>query len=167
MVHKVLFQHNMLKPVRVRAGLGQGARTNPLPYFINDSESINALIKRQINHKGQSIDVFVGKMEELARSQEAKLQEPVIGICDLKLSANAKRFEISQTTWFSMPEERRRAHLKKFSESFQPFAEENSRYDTQEVTAIPDETHCICVLTSTLSSSSVQKLFIGPDDTGI
>ena len=88
--------------------------------------------------------VFVGKMEELARSQEAKLQEAVIGIGDLKLFANAKRFEISQTTWFSMPEERRRAHLKKFSESFQPFAEDNSTYDTPEVTAIPDETHSMC-----------------------
>ena len=77
------------------------------------------------------------------------------------------RFEISQTTWFSIPEERQRAHLEKFSESFQPIAEENSNYDTPEVTAIPDETHSICVLTSTLSSSSVQKLSIGPDDTGI
>jgi hypothetical protein len=54
-------------------------------------------------------------MEELARSQEAKLQEAVIGIGDLKLSANTKRFEIPQTTWFSMPEKRRRAHLEKFA----------------------------------------------------
>ena len=111
--------------------------------------------------------MFVGKMEELARSQEAKPQEAVIGIGDLKLSANAKRFEISQTTWFSMPEERRRAHLKSFPNHFSLLQKKTPGTTLQKLQLYLMRRILYSVLTITLSSSSVQKLSIGPDDTGI
>ena len=55
-----LIKEKMLKPVRIRAGLGDP----PLPYYNNANESINSHVKDKVDYKASELHIFCEKLEE-------------------------------------------------------------------------------------------------------
>ena len=107
----------MLKPIRSREKLPIDCEGNPAAFYTNASECLNSLIKRAINYKEQRIDVFVETMEDLIRSQEAQMQEAIVGIGEWRLASSAKKFGATQSVWFSMTQKRRREHIRCFEDA--------------------------------------------------
>jgi hypothetical protein len=59
--HSHLLKTKMLKPIRLRAGLGNP----PMRYTSNDNESINSRVKQKVNYKASELHVFCEKFQEI------------------------------------------------------------------------------------------------------
>ena len=57
-----------LKQLRIKAGLGHP----PEPFYTNDVESQNRVIKQQMNYKAQELPKFISSMKEIVISQKKK-----------------------------------------------------------------------------------------------
>ena len=60
----------MLRPVRIRAGLG-----NPIAFTTNASESINALLKNQVEYMKNDVPVFLGKLQAVINEQQREVEK--------------------------------------------------------------------------------------------
>jgi hypothetical protein len=63
--HSTNFKEHMLKPLRVKAGLGDP----PTIYTNNANESANARIKAKVDYKKSDLKVFCNEMKDLAEGQ--------------------------------------------------------------------------------------------------
>ena len=59
------FKEHMLKPLRIRAGLGNP----PAMYTNNANESANARIKAKVDYKKSDLNVFCNEMKSLVERQ--------------------------------------------------------------------------------------------------
>ena len=57
--------HNMIRPLREKAGLG----SPPQPYYTNEVESKNNILKQQVKHKKQDLPAFIEAMKRLLLEQ--------------------------------------------------------------------------------------------------
>ena len=66
----------MLKPVREFAGLG----SPPDPFYTNDVESANCIIKCKMNYKASKWPEFCKLANELIEEQENEIEKAIIGV---------------------------------------------------------------------------------------
>jgi len=107
---------NMLKEVRVNAGLGNP----PSPFFTNVPESANALIKRAVGFKESGMSDFVAKISEVIRQQQKDVRDSIINKGPYTLTSAFSDFSVVQDKWFKMSVQQRERHMKKFEKKQDP-----------------------------------------------
>lgn len=73
---KKMVKTTMLKSVKVAAGLGNP----PQPFYTNDVESHNNIIKQHFKYAAQELPQFVEKMKKLFITQKEEVERVVIGM---------------------------------------------------------------------------------------
>ena len=71
----------MLQGVRTRAGLG----SPPSPYYTNEVESKNKLLKEAVQYKSSQLPDFIEKMKNLMQEQRQEIERAVIGAGEYRL----------------------------------------------------------------------------------
>ena len=87
----------------------------PKPYYTNDNESINSLLKETINYKKkQQWGMFNDKMKKLVEQQQREVEKAVTNCGRFRLQSEYSFLAVAEDKWFRMIEEQRIQHLKKF-----------------------------------------------------
>ena len=108
--HKAaVFKESMIKPVRMKAGLGNP----PTEYHNNSPECINHVIKMKVDHKRNALDDFCSKMKSLVDDQQNLLIRAITSRGEYRLHPVFKDFEVDHLKWFSFNETTRSNHIKK------------------------------------------------------
>ena len=102
-------EDSMIRPVRVLAGLGDP----PEPYYTNDIESINRVVKRKTKYKTCEWPDFCKLAHELVKEQDCEVEKAVIGIGEFKFRDTSKHLQIGLSKWSSMSVVQRGRHLNK------------------------------------------------------
>ena len=102
---------SMIQPLRESAGLG----SPPGPFYTNDIESVNRVIKRKTNYKTSEWPEFCKLAQQLVKEQESDIEKAVIGIGEYRFKDEYKHLEIPLRKWGSMSATQREKHLKKIA----------------------------------------------------
>ena len=103
-----LMEKKMLKPVRVRAGLGQP----PKPYYTNRVECANSLLSSETGHKESSVNKFVASMRALTERQARNIRWAIINKGPYQLQPALSHLQLLEETWFQMGEEEKESYVK-------------------------------------------------------
>ena len=101
----------MLRPICEEAGLG----SPPVAFYMNASETINAIIKAKVQYKCNELPQFISKLHELASEQQQEVEKAMIGQGKYKLREEYKHLKVSETKWFAMSQAQRSKHFNNFS----------------------------------------------------
>ena len=107
---KETVRSSMLKPVRIRACLGNP----PKPFYTNDVESHNNVIKQHTNYTAQELPQFVQKMKTLITTQKKEIERAVIGMGEYQVSSQFEKFAVDARKFFQMTESQREMSLQRF-----------------------------------------------------
>ena len=102
-------ESSMLKRIRQASGLGNP----PEPFYTNDVESINRVIKRKTNYKTSEWPDFCRLARELVDEQEGEIEKAVIGVGEYTFCDRYQHLEIPVFKWSSMSQSQREKHLQK------------------------------------------------------
>lgn len=75
----------MLQDVREKAGLGNP----PTPYYTNEVESKNKLLKEEVEYKSSQLPEFIEKMKRLMEGQKQEIEPAIIGSGEYRLRNTA------------------------------------------------------------------------------
>ena len=100
----------MLKDKREQAGLG----SPPEPFYTNDVESKNRVLKLQAEYKPQELPMFVQTMKDLLQEQKQEIEKAMIGIGEYKLLPSYSDLEVPHGQWFKKNEKQRHRLLDRF-----------------------------------------------------
>ena len=101
----------MLRPVRVRAGLGNP----PSTFTTNASESINALLKNQVEYKKSDVPVFLDKLQN-AIDKQKEVERAITNIGKYRFCEKYKHLVKNEDDWFlKMTLTQRQNHIKKIA----------------------------------------------------
>jgi len=107
--HKLhIVESTMLSSVRQSAGLGNP----PEPFYTNQIESINRVIKHKTGYKTSEWPSFCKMAKELVDEQQSEIEKAIIGVGEYKFCAEFKHLEISLGRWSSMTKVQRQNHVK-------------------------------------------------------
>ena len=107
---------SMLKPVRVAACLGNP----PQPFYTNDVESHNNVIKQHTKYAANELPQFVEKMKTLIATQKEEIERAVVGMGEYRLSHQFSHLATDTRKYFQMSEKQREKALKQlFSAPFE------------------------------------------------
>ena len=101
----------MLKEKRELAGLG----SPPEPFYTNDVESKNRVLKHQTDYKPQELPAFVEAMKTLFQEQKQEVEKAIMGLGEYKLSPKYSNLEISHNVWVKKNEKQRGRILQRFA----------------------------------------------------
>ena len=102
----------MLRPVRVRAGLGN----SPSTFTTNASESINALLKNQVEYKKSDVPVFLDKLQNAIDEQQKEVERAIVNIGKYRFCEKYKHLVKNEDDWFlKMTLTQRQNHIKKIA----------------------------------------------------
>ena len=102
--------HNMIRPLREKAGLG----SPPQPYYTNEVESKNNILKQRVKHKKQDLPSFTEAMKRLLLEQQREIERAVAGLGEYKLVADFEHLSVTPQKWFKMNEAQRRRKVQQF-----------------------------------------------------
>ena len=103
-------RHCMLKDKREEAGLG----SPPDPFYTNDVESKNRVLKLQAEYKPQELPKFVETMKGLLQEQKQEIEKAMIGVGEYKLMPSYSDLEVPHGQWFKKNEKQRHRLLDRF-----------------------------------------------------
>ena len=69
------FRQGTLRCLREEVGLG----CPPMPFFTNDSESINVFLKGSLKYKKQQWPLFNEKVRKIVDQQQSEIEKGIIG----------------------------------------------------------------------------------------
>ena len=101
---------SMLYPIREKAGLG----SPPEPYYTNDIESKNNILKQHVNRKSSSLPEFVDKMKELLIEQRSEIEKAVASCGEYRVLPQYRNLSCDRHKWFKMTEKQRDAKISHF-----------------------------------------------------
>ena len=144
----------MLKDKREQTGLG----SPPEPFYTNDVESKNRVLKHQAVYKPQELPVFVQTIKDLLQEQKQEIEKAVIGVGEYELLPAYSNLEIPHSQWFKKSEKQRHRLLERFMNSAvrggenvgitttEAFTEDQSGdavlSETQDVPSTSNPLHC-------------------------
>ena len=105
-----MIQDNMLRPIRLNAGLGNP----PEAYYNNMPESSNKVIKMGVDFRKSEMSEFNDKMEKVIQQQRRDCESAVINRGLYALADEFLHLQMSPDKWFSLNARQRESHLKKF-----------------------------------------------------
>jgi len=100
-----------LRALREKVGMG----SPPKPFYTNDSESLNAVIKEKVDYKKQQWPIFNDKMKQLVDLSQREVEKAVIGTGRYQVKEQYRHLIVDQKKWFRMTEAQRARHLQKFN----------------------------------------------------
>ena len=110
--HKVqVIESSMLASVRESAGLG----SPPEPFYTNEIESINRVIKQKTGYKSSEWPEFCRLAKELIEDQQSEVEKAVIGVGEYRFCEEFKHLEIPLGKWSSMTKMQRTNYLQKIT----------------------------------------------------
>ena len=104
---------NMLRPVRERALLG----SPPQPYYTNEVESKNNVLKQQLKYKAAQLPQFVDHMKKLLTEQKREVERAVATMGEYRLSQEYSHLAVSAQKWFILNEQQRQRCINRFSKA--------------------------------------------------
>ena len=105
-----MIQDNMLRPIRLNAGLGNP----PEAYYNNMPESANKVIKMGVDFRKSEMSEFNNKMEKAIQQQRRDCESAVINRGPYALADEFLHLQLSPDKWFSLNARQWESHLKKF-----------------------------------------------------
>ena len=100
----------MLRPVRIKAGLGNP----PSNFTTNASESINALLKNQVEYKKSDVPVFLEKLRDAIDEQQREVERAIVNTGKYTFCEKYSHLVKSEDDWFlKMTLTQRQNHIKK------------------------------------------------------
>ena len=103
---------SMLRSVQRASGLGDP----PEPFYTNDVESMNRVIKQKTNYKMSEWPDFCCLAKQLIDEQKNEIEKAVIGVGEYRFDEHFKHLQIPLSKWFSMSQGEQRKHLNKIHE---------------------------------------------------
>ena len=103
-------RNGMLKEKRILAGLG----CPPEPFYTNDVESKNRVLKHQTNYRKQELPQFVEHMRELIMEQRSEVEKAVAGLGEYSLTSAYQHLGVETKRWFLKTEAQRKRAIAKF-----------------------------------------------------
>ena len=102
----------MLRPVRLRAGLGNP----PESFTTNASESINALLKNQVEYKKNDVPAFLDKLQAAISEQQREVERAIVNTGKYRFREKYKHLVKSEEEWFlKMTLSQRQTYAKKIA----------------------------------------------------
>ena len=105
-----MIQDNMLRPIRLNAGLGNP----PEAYYNNMPESANKVIKMGVDFRKSEMSEFNDKIERVIQQQRRDRESAVINRGPYALADEFLHLQMSPDKWISLNARQRESHLKKF-----------------------------------------------------
>ena len=89
-----------MQDVRQKAGLG----CPPEPYYTNEVESKNKLLKEEVQYKKSQLPDFINKMGEMMHNQKQEIERAVLnsGEYSVREEYIVKHLTVATTKWFQM-----------------------------------------------------------------
>ena len=100
----------MLQDVREKAGLG----SPPTPYYTNEVESKNKLLKEEVEYKSSQLPEFLEKMKRLMEGQKQEIERAIIGSGEYRLRKEYHNLAVESSKWFKMTTEQRQRKIDRF-----------------------------------------------------
>ena len=100
----------MLLSVRENAGLG----SPPSPYYTNEVESKNRVLKQAVEYKSSQLPDFVDKMRSLMQEQRHEIERAILDTGEYKLRDEHRVLGVSPSKWYKMNAEQRLRKIQKF-----------------------------------------------------
>ena len=100
----------MLKKLRVAAGLGNP----PQPYYTNDVECHNNVIKQQTNYRAQELPQFIESMKKMIENQKKEIERAIVGMGEYRLSSDFCELQVDTRKFFQKSEAQREKLIKRF-----------------------------------------------------
>ena len=98
----------VLPSIRVKAGLDPTHK-----FTTNVSESINHVIKQEVNWKESKLPVLIDHLKAITEQHDEELKRAIIGRGEWKFTTAFKHLQVPQATWFSQNSEFKEKHVKK------------------------------------------------------
>lgn len=105
-----MIQDNMLRPIRLNAGLGNP----PEAYYNNMPESAKKVIKMGVDFRKSEMSEFNDKMEKVIQQQRRDCESAVINRGPYAQADEFLHLQMSPDKWSSLNARQRESHLKKF-----------------------------------------------------
>ena len=110
--HKLqAIESSMMAPIRQTAGLGNP----PEPFYTNEIESINRVLKQKSGYKSSEWPVFCKLAKELVEDQKSELEKAVLSIGEYRFCEEFKHLEVPIGKWSSMTKAQRTKHLQRIA----------------------------------------------------
>ena len=103
----------MLRNKRESAGLG----SPPDPYYTNDVESKNRVLKHQNSYRPHQLPEFVQSMKSLYEDQKQDIDKAVVGVGEYKLSSPYLSYGVQAKDWFKKSQKQRERILDRFGKA--------------------------------------------------
>ena len=100
----------MLKEHRIKVGLGNP----PEPFYTNDVESQNQVIKHQMNYKAEELPKFISTMREMMVDQRKDIEKALASIGEYRLKHDYQNLAIDAHKFFQMSEKQCERVVKAF-----------------------------------------------------
>ena len=102
----------MLRPVRIKAGLGNP----PESFTTNASESINAVLKNEVEYKKNDVPAFLDKLQAVISEQQREVERAIVNTGKFKFCEMYKHLVKSEEDWFlKMTLTQRQNYVKKIA----------------------------------------------------
>ena len=99
-------KEHMLPALRTEVGLG----SPPEPYYQNKSESMNEVIKDQVQYQESELPEFIKKVSCIGERHKDLLRKAVARTGEWELRPGFRFLE--RPNWFKMTSQQREAHMK-------------------------------------------------------
>lgn len=100
----------MLQDVRIKAGLG----SPPSPYYTNEVESKNKVLKEAVEYKSSQLPDFIDKMKALMHEQRLEIERAVISTGEYRLRDQYQNLAVDSSRWYKMTADQRRRKIERF-----------------------------------------------------
>ena len=80
----------------------------------NNSESINAVLKNQINWRPKKLPELIENLYKIVQTQYADVRKALVNTGDYKVSDSFQKFIVPINTWSNLANDKRTRHIKRF-----------------------------------------------------
>ena len=101
---------SMIQKVRTEAGLGNP----PVPYYTNEVESKNHILKQHVHYKASELPTFVDNMKDLLQQQRKEIERSIIAQGEYRLQGDYKKYGVQSAKWFTLTADQRSRYIDKF-----------------------------------------------------
>ena len=100
----------MLKPKRISCGLGNP----PAPFYTNDVESQNNVIKHQTQYKAKELPEFVATIQAMIANQKEGIIRAIAGLGEYQVVDEYKHLQVEARKFCQMTENQKQKHVSAF-----------------------------------------------------
>ena len=94
-----------------------GLGSPPKPFYTNDNESINALLKDCLGYKKHQWGLFNAKVKEIVNQQQREVEKALIGYGEYRLRPQYSSLSVTEEKWFKLSQEQRQQCIAKFNKA--------------------------------------------------